>query len=115
MKSFRLPKEFAEKWLSALRSGNYKQGAGQLISKDREYCCLGVACHLISPKADTGESGYIQTDGLYSVSVKLFNKIPPLLRGGLENPFVETVSTMNDTGKAFPEIAEWVENNVEFI
>lgn len=38
-------KEIKEKWVAALRSGDYKQGHGGL-SRNREYCCLGVLCDL---------------------------------------------------------------------
>lgn len=38
--------EQKEVWAAALRSGNYKQGLGQLkrtlLSGNKEYCCLGV-------------------------------------------------------------------------
>ena len=34
-------------WLEALRSGRYKQGAGQLYNpQDNTYCCLGVLCDI---------------------------------------------------------------------
>ena len=65
-KSFQLPKEFAVKWLKALRSGNYKQTSGVLLDIQYEYldeneeefdydlplhdtckyCCLGVAAKI---------------------------------------------------------------------
>ena len=32
MKKYKLPKEFAEKWLAALRSGDYVQGTQNLLS-----------------------------------------------------------------------------------
>ena len=65
MKNYRLPKEFAEKWLTALRSGNYVQGLGLLLSYEliddkkvdvnkKSYCCLGVACAL----TDAAEAEY---------------------------------------------------------
>lgn len=38
-------KEVKQKWISALRSGEYKQGTGRLKRED-EYCCLGVLCDL---------------------------------------------------------------------
>ena len=38
-------------WVSALRSGQYKQGRGYLRSKNNEYCCLGVACELAGVEA----------------------------------------------------------------
>ncbi len=37
--------EFKEKWLAALRSGEYKKTTGTLYSKETDsFCCLGVAC-----------------------------------------------------------------------
>lgn len=46
-----LPKEFAQKWIEALRSGNYKQGFGRLLQEqdknEKTYCCLGVACDVL--------------------------------------------------------------------
>lgn len=35
-----------KKWVDALRSGQYKQGQGQL-SVDNKYCCLGVLCDVL--------------------------------------------------------------------
>lgn len=57
MKYWKLPKEFTEKWLKALRSGEYEQGEGMLkdnIPSEIDthetycYCCLGVAGDLCS-------------------------------------------------------------------
>lgn len=45
-------KEDIERWVMALRSGKYKQGAGELQSKVGHYCCLGVACKEFIPKRD---------------------------------------------------------------
>lgn len=36
-----MKKEYAEKWVEALRSGKYQQGTGNLCL-DNKYCCLGV-------------------------------------------------------------------------
>ncbi len=42
--------ENATKWVAALRSGEYQQGEGYLLTSDEDevkrYCCLGVACEL---------------------------------------------------------------------
>lgn len=35
-----------EEWVTALRSGEYRQGKGFLRNSDDEYCCLGVLCDL---------------------------------------------------------------------
>lgn len=42
-------KTLRERWLEALRSGNYKQGRGVLRNKEDEFCCLGVLCDVAEP------------------------------------------------------------------
>lgn len=46
-----MKKEIMEKWVTALRSGKYKQGFGKLKqrygSNQVEYCCLGVLCEIL--------------------------------------------------------------------
>ena len=40
-----MKKEIAEKWVAALRSGEYKQHRGGLANRKRtKHCCLGVLC-----------------------------------------------------------------------
>jgi hypothetical protein len=41
-----------EKWVNALRSGEYQQGAGKLRNSDG-FCCLGVLCDLYSQEPFT--------------------------------------------------------------
>ena len=46
-----------DKWVAALRSGEYKQGKGALVVEDADgpfYCCLGVACQVASDNGVTG-------------------------------------------------------------
>lgn len=38
-------KEIKERWIAALRSGEYSQSAGYL-GTDEGYCCLGVLCEI---------------------------------------------------------------------
>lgn len=39
--------EFADKWITELRSGKWKQHKGQLANNYRTaHCCLGVACEI---------------------------------------------------------------------
>ena len=53
MKTFKLPKDFTEKWLENLRSGKYSQGRNYLMQveisengdiNNKKFCCLGIAC-----------------------------------------------------------------------
>lgn len=46
-----MKKEIADKWVAALRSGDYKQGEGTLRftndgTKETSFCCLGVLCDI---------------------------------------------------------------------
>lgn len=38
--------EVKAKWIAALRSGQYQQGAGRLRSGGNKFCCMGVLCDL---------------------------------------------------------------------
>lgn len=53
-----MKKEIKAKWIAALRSGEYKQGHGRLLSinnKDEQcFCCLGVLCDLYIKETNNG-------------------------------------------------------------
>lgn len=49
-------------WVTALRSGKYKQGTGYLRSH-KGYCCWGVACDLIDPNEWEGSEDGIMAFG----------------------------------------------------
>lgn len=38
--------EWRDKWVAALRSGQYTQGVGSLTGPEDTYCCLGVLCNI---------------------------------------------------------------------
>ena len=57
-----MKKDIAERWVKALRSGEYKQGTDGLRipapGGSYSYCCLGVLCHiLVGDNATTFEEG----------------------------------------------------------
>lgn len=99
-------KEFKDKWLTALRSGEYEQGREQLYTaSDNTYCCLGVACHLINPEIIRDFGGY----GFPSaIPESRHSELPDIL---LEDYFTEEVAAINDSGVTFEHIADWIERN----
>lgn len=113
-KKYQLPKEFAERWVKALRSGKYQQATGSLKTKSG-YCCLGVACKIKGARiADLKDHEWIERKGCIDPIV--LEKIPDLLKGdSRENEFVKIVADMNDRGKTFTVIADYIEQEVEFI
>jgi hypothetical protein len=110
---YKLPKKFAIKWLKALRSGKYKQDTGYLKSPIG-YCCLGVAgriCKLTDKQID----GYDWLKENINITEKDLKLVPQELQGSsLSNGLVEILSLMNDEGDSFKEIADWIEEEVEF-
>lgn len=108
MKKYRLPKLFATQWVEALRSGEYKQTT-LVLCDNYGYCCLGVACKVV----DVPQS-YIEAHNKDCISdFGFFNYgIPKELTLDLHKEF----TVMNDElHKSFSEIADWIEQNVEFI
>lgn len=57
-----MDRELRDKWVAALRSGEYKQGLNQLRGKDEDgtdtFCCLGVLCDVVDPNGWHGWDGY---------------------------------------------------------
>lgn len=75
-------------WLTALRSGKYKQATGSLQTSDNKFCCLGVLCELaveagvIERKQSSPEYAYRykplpREDGMsvYGSSTGLFREV----------------------------------------
>lgn len=117
MKHIRMDKNTADKWLAALRSGEYKQTRGKLEAKGR-YCCLGVLQQVISGHTQGGtregcpdlpNMGWLKEHG-----------ITFLLEKGSEymNPYVEDIGTtladINDSGTNFTTIADLIEGELQY-
>lgn len=98
----RLNPEFKERWLKALRSGEYKQGEG-ILQWNGCYCCLGVAACLIDPDGWYG-STFRGND--YILPVETMKEI------GLSGQASDKLTNMNDDGDSFATIADWIEANL---
>lgn len=109
-----LGRRFKSLWLKALRDKRYKQGRGTLKDMEGKFCCLGVALHLKSShrwgkkadgKSDVPGFGW---GGFESCAV---NELSPVL--GIPKTQLDTLAGMNDAGKSFEEIADWIEERVK--
>jgi len=97
----KLSKVLKNRWIKALRSGEYKQGIGQLFNKaDNSYCCLGIYCKVNDIKItnfgkDMDRKGYMPLNNLI----------------GHDN--VSKLWNMNDAKNySFQKISEWIEKNL---
>ena len=108
-----------EKWLSALRSGDYQQTQNYLHKEDG-FCCLGVLCDLYGKEhnvewnlavAEDGDRDYYEfQDETATLPVSVIEW------AGVEdeNPEIcETpLSRLNDNGSTFNEIADLIEEHL---
>ena len=124
MKNYRLPKEFAEKWLAALRSGNYIQGGASLLSYEelgdlsvdinkKSYCCLGVACALtgIEERLYSGES-FVSEDSNINIRYMLEKGYPIELIGEEDLPYI--LAALNDGVKITSSLVDNYFSGISF-
>ena len=120
--------EIKERWVAALRSGEYKQGRGSL-NKGDFFCCLGVLCDLAAKEGlvdavvDSGLDLYSGGEVLYSDKRNREDAsnliLPDVVKewAGLDenNPSVNssgTLAELNDQGYDFEYIAATIENQL---
>jgi len=84
-------------FLTALRSGEFTQIVGEWLSNDRPKCCCagGVAINLSGSAQEMG----VSRSGSEIVMSFL----------NVDEHFVVELICMNDEGKTFGQIADWVE------
>lgn len=98
-----------DKWVTALRSGQYVQGVGELKTKDGKYCCLGVLCEVagwpIRPGATTLVSREVNAAGfddkMRVYLAELNDGVPDRINYGEFN-----------NAKPFSYIADYIEKNL---
>lgn len=113
--------EIAQRWVEALKSGEYEQGYGYLNKNDK-FCCLGVLCELavhdgiLEPAEYSPESGYKMYDHIHA------SFLPPAVASwaGMESDngqnydTGETLVYLNDTSLlSFAQLAAYIHENAE--
>lgn len=102
-----------EKWVAALRSGEYIQGRRYLRNNNDEYCCLGVLCDLHSKETNVAQwtkskfaiNEYLGSTALLPMEVHHWSGIE-------EFGFVHKLMCMNDGEQnSFAEIADYIERS----
>lgn len=92
--------ELKSKWIAALRGGGYKQAQFKLRNNHGAYCCLGVLC-VVAGLPISNDGGGVDPDNDY---------IP--IETIISTERKAELAHMNDSGKSFLEIADYIEANL---
>lgn len=95
------------KWITALRSGKFKQGKRRLKNTDGTFCCLGVLACLVDPTNTTDWQGEVYLGETQKELTGPFGKI-----GAVDADW--RLTELNDgsaefTPKSFNYIASYIE------
>lgn len=96
-----------QKWIEALRSGDYPQAQRKLRSDDR-FCVYGVLCDIYSKEFGVGWKGnaFLDCGTIPPIAVLRWADFPKtFLRYNVP-------ASMNDSGSSFAMIADWIEKNL---
>lgn len=101
--------EFKAAWIAKLRDPETKQGRGRLEYFDGSQCCLGIAANLAGVRKIPSRENFQFIFGDRWINPGL----PPRGWMGLSDDDIAKLVQMNDHGRTFPEIADWIEDNIE--
>lgn len=113
MYPYRMDPVIKDKWLEALRSGNYAQARSALRRRDTStqdaFCCLGVLCDVIDPtkwhdrtrRNNWDIKMYEDCASFIPLSIMESVRLSPEAAGHL--------AVMNDNGHRFLAIADHIE------
>jgi len=109
-------KELRKKWVEALRSGQYKQTVGVLYD-GTGYCCLGVACKVMGVEPETRNNNFYFDDQNSVLSINAADKLGLKDCNGEfgtdDTILTGSLTTMNDDGMTFEQIADMIEYEPE--
>ena len=110
-----------EKWLKALRNGEYEQGKNAL-KPNGTYCCLGVLCELHRLEVKRDDWGELEDNAEGSIYLEMEYELPDeviewagLSSGnpGIDhNEEMDSLAYINDEVADFEEIADFIEEQL---
>lgn len=92
-------------WIAALRSGEHKQGKEALLNHNGEMCCLGVYAKLRGFPIQVSAN-----DDTMHTNTEMYTIISGEISSDLDQ---HVLIGMNDRGKTFEEIADFIEEALE--
>lgn len=101
-------------WLAALRSGEYKQAKGLLRRgiKHESFCCLGLLAVINGTKWTRRANRWVASTNQRNAGQGQHSGMYYSNNTGLTVRDASILAEMNDNGIKFPEIADYIENNL---
>lgn len=100
------------KWVAALRSGNYKQAQGVLYRPSEGYCCLGLLCEVAGAQYEKHRSDWWPVIDGERADRGNGDEYLSESRFAIEAEVQERLAKMNDDGRSFDEIADYIEKHL---
>lgn len=117
-----MDKQVKQKWLAALRSGEYKQGKYRLRETDVLWDATGVLCDLAERQGVIGPPQYLDDAQGVFTGYRYGDKQSGWHATGLPEAVIKwsgvsysrgyKVAMMGDYGKNFNQLADWIEENL---
>jgi hypothetical protein len=112
--------EVKKAWVAALRSGEYKPGQAWLRNSQSEmpdrYCCLGVLCDLHARSAESHKTlgwAFFDYSNAWKYGGDAALPSDAVKRWAMLETFdAHKLARMNDSGKSFAEIADYIEEKL---
>jgi len=114
-----MDKKWKNKWITALKSGEYQQGRGALRTLEDKFCCLGVLCDLYGK--EKGVNWELRKNKIKYIFLDESGTLPTIVKQEtcIKDGKMSIVITLNDGNngdgeppKSFNEIADWIEENL---
>jgi len=112
--------DIKQRWIAALRSGDYAQGKGYLAT-GHKFCCLGVLCELAVADVIINKYDDISNIRWYGNNYdEECTTLPAAVQrwAGLDSddPYIETeentLAAINDAGYTFEQIANLIDSEL---
>lgn len=100
--------DIKKRWITALRSGEYKQGKNTLRPTEDTYCCLGVLCDLYILEHSREDWEGLESQAVLPHAVVKWAELTS------PDPFVRehTLASFNDKGTSFEDLAAIIQEDL---
>lgn len=106
-----MDKDIKAKWVEDLRASGHLRGVGRLC-EDGRYCCLGRLCEVMGVEKRDATARTITYKCWPGHEDPWSSAVIMGGLAGVSDGAAHRLTNMNDSGKTFSEIADWIEANL---